>query len=782
VTILSYAQNFEDVMLWRALKGVANGYYIDIGAHDPRVDSVSRLFYEQGWRGMHVEPLPVYCNALRDDRRDETVLQAAVGARAGVICFYEIPETGISTGDAQIAAAHRERGFPINEIVVPCVTLKQVFEQTKVEVIHWLKIDVEGLEEQVLQSWGGSLARPWVVVIESTLPLTQQESHEKWEHHLTSRGYHFAYFDGLNRFYLAQGKENLRAAFKVGPNVFDEFALEGHASASFCVHLNEIRKKEVQAFDDQLNSANHLAEAVKHQLSDVHDDYTKRIQVISDDSERVRVETEQRERSLAQKTSERLQQAHQEAEVRQQALRQQAGEALEKARLEAQAHLQMLVEREQVFSIKLEASQNKLILSQREAEEQQKATNKRSEEDLRMSRLEAHGHLQKLIRREQELSAQIVETQRQARTEAQDNLQLLAHRAAEFSKELQTRQIQADHLKGENRQREQDALRKWEALQLQSAAVLTETLMQHEADLATLRAAFEVTINEERESMALLASTLTAAHQQLNALQDSFIWRISKPLRALPFFSIKTVIEPVTVQKLSQLNPVLHETTLNASVVAPLFPPLVNSSMSAPLPITIPEALPAVQSLNDLLTLRGDNFIHYAYLTILGRAPDTSGLDYYRIRIDKGFSQIGLLMQLRRSKEGVRHNVSILGLDEAIKQYQRGQWFLIGNFLRRKSKTEGDDSIERKLRTIENNILAILDKNQERFLKLDNAIETLRQEMYGNFATATNLVQPSAHEKTTSPEQEGLKQLSHRARVIYFQLKSVLATDAKKGN
>ena len=42
---VSYAQNFEDVMLWRALKHVENGYYVDIGAQDPVFDSVSLAFY-----------------------------------------------------------------------------------------------------------------------------------------------------------------------------------------------------------------------------------------------------------------------------------------------------------------------------------------------------------------------------------------------------------------------------------------------------------------------------------------------------------------------------------------------------------------------------------------------------------------------------------------------------------------------------------------------------------------------------------------------------------------
>ena len=68
--IISYAQNFEDVMLWRALGHIKGGVYIDVGAYDPLVDSVSKAFYEHGWRGIHLEPLPVYCNALRLDRPD----------------------------------------------------------------------------------------------------------------------------------------------------------------------------------------------------------------------------------------------------------------------------------------------------------------------------------------------------------------------------------------------------------------------------------------------------------------------------------------------------------------------------------------------------------------------------------------------------------------------------------------------------------------------------------------------------------------------------------------
>ena len=32
---ISYAQNYEDVILWRALRDVEQGFYVDVGAADP---------------------------------------------------------------------------------------------------------------------------------------------------------------------------------------------------------------------------------------------------------------------------------------------------------------------------------------------------------------------------------------------------------------------------------------------------------------------------------------------------------------------------------------------------------------------------------------------------------------------------------------------------------------------------------------------------------------------------------------------------------------------------
>ena len=210
-------------MLWRALSHVEEGFYIDVGAQHPVHDSVSKAFYEKGWRGIHVEATHAYADLLRRDRPDETVIEAALSNQHGTLRFFEIPDTGLSTGDTEIAARHRKQGFQVCETSVPTLTLLDIFALAGHREIHWLKIDVEGMEKQVLEGWGHSPKRPWILVIEATLPNTTIESHHEWEQQVLSLGYLCAYKDGLSRFYLHTSHSTLAEEFSLPPNVFDMF-------------------------------------------------------------------------------------------------------------------------------------------------------------------------------------------------------------------------------------------------------------------------------------------------------------------------------------------------------------------------------------------------------------------------------------------------------------------------------------------------------------------------------------------------------------------------------
>jgi FkbM family methyltransferase len=302
MSITSYAQNFEDVMLWRALGHIERGFYIDIGAQEPVIDSVSLAFHERGWQGIHVEPLPRYAELLRQQRLGDTVIQAAVGNGPAVLKFFEVHDTGLSTADPTIAAQHRESGFSVHEVTVPCIPLSSIFDACTEPEIHWLKIDVEGFEQQALLTWGGSSARPWIVIIESTLPRTQIETHETWEPILIDYGYTPVYFDGLNRYYVSKAHQELTNAFRIPPNVFDGFALNGTASASFHRLIESRYQKQISEASAQSalekQSSNIEIDRLALSITSLNKKHAEQIRITRQEMEGLLRNQEQREQEL----------------------------------------------------------------------------------------------------------------------------------------------------------------------------------------------------------------------------------------------------------------------------------------------------------------------------------------------------------------------------------------------------------------------------------------------------------------------------------------------------
>jgi FkbM family methyltransferase len=247
--LVSSAQNQEDIMLWRALRQVRDGFYIDVGAADPAALSVTRIFYEHGWRGINLEPNPDYFAALSKARPRDINLAVGVGREAGPKTFYDVGSSGLSTLDAAIAAHHRTNGWTVTEQTIEILTLAEICRRHRPEgPIHFLKVDVEGGEGDVLAGADFGAFRPWIVLVEATLPLSQERSYAAWEPILTDQGYTFVWFDGLNRFYVSNETESqLREHFLVQPNVFDEF-LPASALLERAEQAEQgLRQAEVQA-------------------------------------------------------------------------------------------------------------------------------------------------------------------------------------------------------------------------------------------------------------------------------------------------------------------------------------------------------------------------------------------------------------------------------------------------------------------------------------------------------------------------------------------------------
>jgi FkbM family methyltransferase len=243
--MISYAQNREDVLLSRVFRDQRQGFYVDVGANDPTVYSVTRHFYDLGWHGINIEPGLIF-ERLQQERPRDVNLNVAVSDVSGPVTFYEFPDF---PGSSTLDPAQLEH---IQEFTSRCVPrtvqarpLREILEQYAPGTIDFLSVDVETHERQVLVSNDWERFRPRVLLIEATLPNSTVHNHESWENTLVAAGYVFAFFDGLNRFYVRKEDAELLQAFAVPVNVLDRYELaETHR---FRAQADQLRAELEQA-------------------------------------------------------------------------------------------------------------------------------------------------------------------------------------------------------------------------------------------------------------------------------------------------------------------------------------------------------------------------------------------------------------------------------------------------------------------------------------------------------------------------------------------------------
>lgn len=333
MTFISYAQNFEDVMLWRALKHVKAGFYIDVGANDPTLYSVTRAFYDAGWSGINVEPVPAFHERLQEQRPRDINLRIGAGNAVGGFPFYNIPESGLATSDSAIAQKHRENGWEVETIGIPVLPLAQICDQHVTGDIHFLKIDVEGAEKDVLEGMDFNRWRPWILVIEATAPMSQHSVHDIWEKLVTSAQYEFVYFDGLNRYYLAKEHADLKSSFAIPPNVFDGFVLNADQES-------KLRAAEAEAQAWQLRKKANEALA---QASEAIARAEQTAKAAGEDTDRVRSELLQAQEHLEERLADADSRIHEAESARESA--ESLIYAAEVARENAEQSLTPVVER-----------------------------------------------------------------------------------------------------------------------------------------------------------------------------------------------------------------------------------------------------------------------------------------------------------------------------------------------------------------------------------------------------------------------------------------------------
>lgn len=245
MSFISYSQNFEDFILWRALKHVKNGFYIDVGAYDPTEDSVTKFFYDSGWTGINIDPVTSYYEKFLLERPRDINLNILISDMDGEVDFYENNKTGISSAIEDNAKSwQKESNFEFKKLKKVAKTLDSVCTENKIGAVHFLKIDVEGFEINVLRGFSFNAVRPWIVLFESVAPTGKHEDiSSDCVTYLKSKKYHQVYFDGLNKFFVSDEHSELDVAFMAPLNIFDNQNIQLNNS-HWLIHskLNELEQ------------------------------------------------------------------------------------------------------------------------------------------------------------------------------------------------------------------------------------------------------------------------------------------------------------------------------------------------------------------------------------------------------------------------------------------------------------------------------------------------------------------------------------------------------------
>lgn len=206
----SYAQHGEDLLvehLMRVLK-VEHPFYIDVGAHHPFVLSNTYLMYQQGARGINIEPDPSLMAAFQQYRPEDTNLQCGVRFNdRSESTLYVMSSPVLNTFSQQEAEHVAAFGtYTITgEVRVPLLSLTEIIEtHCPNGVVDFMSIDVEGLDWEIIHYNPLHLIRPKVLCVE-TMRYTEEgigQKNQSLIQYLTEINYQVYADTGLNTVFI----------------------------------------------------------------------------------------------------------------------------------------------------------------------------------------------------------------------------------------------------------------------------------------------------------------------------------------------------------------------------------------------------------------------------------------------------------------------------------------------------------------------------------------------------------------------------------------------------
>ncbi len=225
IDIVSFAQNAEDVVLYRTFKKRPPGTYIDLGAGHPVFGSVTKNLADMLlWRGVEVEANSEMSMLLSKNRPNSLIFNVAVSDKDDIELFTETPDNWAMS--ALSSTANRNQFIEEKNTITKNIktqTLNSILTEAKIDQnFELLKVDIEGAEDKVFKSFDFKYWKPKVIVTEIVTPHDFIRI-EKLEDLITSQGYTHCLFDGINSFFARCEELDLIKSLSIPANVHDKY-------------------------------------------------------------------------------------------------------------------------------------------------------------------------------------------------------------------------------------------------------------------------------------------------------------------------------------------------------------------------------------------------------------------------------------------------------------------------------------------------------------------------------------------------------------------------------
>jgi FkbM family methyltransferase len=149
-------------------QGLRNGYFVDVGAYDGiSLSNTYVLEKELGWTGLCVEPIPEAYRKLIANRSCPCVNACAYSSEGLVEFVLDGMFSAIRSHDLDESLIDLSSTEPQRVITVKATTLLKLLQRHRApKTIHYLSLDVEGAEYEVLRTFDFSKYRFLAITVE----------------------------------------------------------------------------------------------------------------------------------------------------------------------------------------------------------------------------------------------------------------------------------------------------------------------------------------------------------------------------------------------------------------------------------------------------------------------------------------------------------------------------------------------------------------------------------------------------------------------------------------